>query len=189
MKKTLYVVLSCVMILGLLCACGKKKSDEETTAADPMVETRDEIVNFVDVSFPSIRGDWDNAVDLYNTYFTSDDIDATQFAKDLKETAIPQVERFISNLSAIDLSSSEAQEIQNLYLQAATKQKDAMMSVADAIEQENAELLEQAESYISEANTYLSECDSKLNAAAATYGFTVNGSLTSQPVASSSDAE
>ena len=131
-------------------------------------------MEFVDVEFNDIRSDWDEAIADYNTFFEGDMKDSKQFASDLQTTTIPKIDKFITNLDAISVESSEAEYLRSLYKIGAEKQRDAMNMVALAIEEESQEYLEQADALIAEANGYLETYDSELTKLASEYNFSVN---------------
>ena len=172
MKKRFYIMALALAMVALIAGCGKKKDDKET--ADSTAAIRDDIVEFVDVEFNDIRSDWDEAIADYNTFFEGDMKDSKQFASDLQTTTIPKIDKFITNLDAISVESSEAEYLRSLYKIGAEKQRDAMNMVALAIEEESQEYLEQADSLIAEANGYLETYDSELTKLASEYNFTVN---------------
>lgn len=172
MKKRFYIMALALAMVVSIAGCGKKKDDKET--ADSTAAIRDDIVEFVDVEFNDIRSDWDEAIADYNTFFEGDMKDSKQFASDLQTTTIPKIDKFITNLDAISVESSEAEYLKSLYKIGAEKQRDAMNMVALAIEEESQEYLEQADALIAEANGYLETYDSELTKLASEYNFTVN---------------
>ncbi len=172
MKKRFYIMALALAMVASIAGCGKKKDDKET--ADSTAAIRDDIVEFVDVEFNDIRSDWDEAIADYNTFFEGDMKDSKQFASDLQTTTIPKIDKFITNLDAISVESSEAEYLRSLYKIGAEKQRDAMNMVALAIEEESQEYLEQADALIAEANGYLETYDSELTKLASEYNFTVN---------------
>ena len=172
MKKRFYIMALALAMVVSIAGCGKKKDDKET--ADSTAAIRDDIVEFVDVEFNDIRSDWDEAIADYNTFFEGDMKDSKQFASDLQTTTIPKIDKFITNLDAISVESSEAEYLRSLYKIGAEKQRDAMNMVALAIEEESQEYLEQADALIAEANGYLETYDSELTKLASEYNFTVN---------------
>lgn len=172
MKKKIYMFALAVAMVGALVGCGKKKAEEESKV-DPSIQIRDDVVEFVDVEFKNIRADWDDAIAQYNAFFTGDMKDAKQFASDLQTTAIPKMDKFIANLEAISVETSEAEYLKSLYQIGAEKQRDAMKMVVSAVEEENSEFLAQADTLIAEANGYLESYETELQKLAADYNFTI----------------
>ncbi len=179
MKKKLLVgglILTCA--LGLA-ACGKKEEATETvTSAQTEAQVQngavaDEVVDCVNVNLPSNRGDSEHALAVYNQNFAGESTDTTKLLADLNDTAIPSMERFIENLSAVETKSEEVQTLKDLYLACATKEYQAMKLVASAIEGENADYLTQADSMISEANDQLAAYKAKLSEIAAQNNITI----------------
>lgn len=174
MKKKLYIAALTLAMVAAIAGCGKKKDKEEATKEDPTIAIRDDVVEFVDVEFKTIRSDWDEAISDYNKFFEGDMKDSKQFASDLKSDIIPKLDKFITNLDAISVESSEAEYLRSLYKIGAEKQRDAMTMVASAIEEESQEYLDQADDLIAEANGYLETYDSELQKLASEYNFTIN---------------
>lgn len=173
MKKKLYIVALTLAMVVAVAGCGKKK-DKEEVKADPTIAIRDDVVEFVDVEFKNVRSDWDEAIADYNKFFEGDMKESKQFAADLKSTIIPKLDKFITNLDAISVESSEAEYLKSLYKIGAEKQRDAMAMVASAIEEESQDYLDQADDLIAEANGYLETYDSELQKLASEYNFTIN---------------
>lgn len=172
MKKKLFAV---ILTLALACAavgCGKKEDNTKTTI-------QQDVVTFVNESLPSISADRDAAIAIYNTYFTTENIDMESFLGDLQGTAIPYMETYIANLTAIETQTDEVAGLKELYLQCTQKQCDAMKMVASAIEEENPEFLTQAEAMITEATSYLNQYESELRLLAIDNDITINGTFNS----------
>lgn len=170
MKKKIYVA---ALVLALVCSvagCGKKKED-------PKAELREDIVTFVNDELPAISADRDNAISIYNTYFSAEDLDIQSFLNDLRGTAIPGMETYITNLSSVETNTEEVEELKSLYLQCAQKQCDAMKMVASAIEEENPEFLTQANTMIDEAFSLLTQYESQLRALTIDNDIEINGTF------------
>ncbi len=174
MKKRIYVLMLTLCVALSFCACGKKKGENATEAAveaaNPAVA---ECVDFVNTKLPAIAADRDAAVALYNEDFASSTVEPEKILADLRDTAIPQMETYINNLTAIEVTTPEVTEFKNLYLQSAQKQYEAMKMVVSAIEAENTDYLMQADNLISEADTLLMEFDTKLVTFASENGITL----------------
>lgn len=177
MKKKIYIA---VLSLALACTafgCGKKEED-------PKVKIQQDVMNFVNEELPAISSDRDNAISVYNTYFNTEDLDIKKFLNDLQTTAIPNMETYIDNLSAVETNTDEVEELKSLYLQCAQKQCDAMKMVASAIEEENPEFLIQANTMIDEASGFLTQYESKLRLMTIENDIEVNGTFNSAPAGS-----
>lgn len=169
MKKKIYAV---IMTLALACAmvgCGKKGNDDN--------KVQEDITTFVNDSLPAISGDRDNAIAVYNSYFTGEDVDIQQYLKDLQDTAIPDMETYITNVTAIETSTDEVAGLKDLYLQSVQKECDAMKMVVSAIEEDNVEFLTQADTMMGEATSYMTQYQSQLKILAIDNDITINGSF------------
>lgn len=172
MKKNLFAVILTLVFACVAVGCGKKEDDTKT-------KIQKDVVTFVNESLPAISADRDLAISIYNTYFTAENIDLQSFLGDLQETAIPGMESYIANLTAIETQTDEVAGLKELYLQCAQKQCDAMKMVASAIEEENPEFLTQAETMIKEAASYMNQYESELRLLAMDNDITINGTFNS----------
>ncbi len=169
MKKKIYVA---IMTLALACAmvgCGKKDNNDN--------KVQEDITTFVNDSLPAISEDRDNAIAVYNSYFTGEDVDIQQYLKDLQDTAIPDMETYITNVTAIETSTDEVAGLKDLYLQSVQKECDAMKMVASAIEEDNVEFLTQADTMMGEATSFMTQYQSQLKVLAIDNDITINGSF------------
>lgn len=190
MKKKIYLTLLTVIMACSLFGCGKEKGkDTTTTTEDPKALVREDIVEFVNKELSSIKGDRDNAINIYNSYFQTEGVDLDQFLAELDSKAIPGMNDYMAKLQAIDVSSNEVSNIKEIYVQSSQKQLDAMNMVASAIREQNPEYLSQADLLIKESKELLASFESELKVLAANYDITVNGSFTSNAVVEASTEE
>ncbi|MBQ9277185.1 MAG: hypothetical protein IJ224_00980 [Lachnospiraceae bacterium] len=185
MKKKFYIIAIMTLIVCMFTGCGKKK--EESVSEDSNKALKDDIVEFVNNKLPSIEGDRENAVAIYNSYFESDDVDLAQFSSDLQGTAIPDMQNYINSLTSIDVSTDEVKNLKDLYLQSAQKQLDAMNKVAAAINEENPDYLVEADTLIKESEDLILQYQTQLRTLAMDNDIVVNGSF-SEDISSGTDA-
>lgn len=162
-------------MLALVCAaagCGKSEDDAKT-------KLQLDVVTFVNESLPAISSDRDNAIAIYNSYFTAEDVDLTGFMGQLQDEAIPYMETYIANLTAVETQTDEVAALKDLCLQCAGKQCDAMKMVVSALEEENPEFLTQAEVMITESTSYMNQYESQLRLLAIDNDITINGTFNS----------
>ena len=172
MKKKICILLTGVMIACSLIACGKDKSEE--AKVDETNAVQEDLVEFINDELPGIAADKDSALSIYNSYFTGSDIDNAALVADLKNNAIPSMETYITNLNAIEVETTEVQEIKQLYLMGIQKQYEAMKMVVNAIESEIPDYLVQAEALIVEAQLYMKDYETKVVEIAASNQITIN---------------
>ncbi len=172
MKKKIYIVAMILALSATLCGCGKKEEKEDTASV------RDDVIEFVNQELPAIEADRNSAIAVYNSYFVSDDVDLDLFVSNMNSSAIPSMETYISNLTAIEVATDEVVILKNMCLQCAQKQHDAMKKVVLAIEEQNPDYLSEAEGLISEAETTMAEYQEELKAIAADNNITISGSVT-----------
>ena len=155
MKKKLYIALMLCLTVLLCAACGKKKEE------DPAKALKDEVVKFVGTDLPGIAAERDEAVKAFNDAMAAA-AEPSETLKKVKETCIPTMESYLNKLNALETTTPEVGELKELYRQSAQKQYDAMKMVVSAIEGENPDYLNQANTLITEAKTALSDYDAKL---------------------------
>lgn len=171
-KKKICILLTGVMMACALTACGKDKKAE--APADESITVKEDLVEFINDELPGIATDKNNALAIYNSYFAGDDFDNAAFVADLKDNAIPSMETYIENLSAIEVETAEVEEIKQLYVMGVQKQYEAMKMVVNAIESEMPDYLVQAEALIVEAKTYMADYETKVIELAASNQITIN---------------
>jgi hypothetical protein len=172
LAKKICVLMAGFSIITGLVGCGKKSED------DPYADIREEVVSFVNEDLASISSDRDDAVAIYNDYFTSDNKEPQVFLDSLNNEAIPKMQTFVDNLTAIETESDEVANLKSLYLQGSQKQLDAMNKVALAITEENTDYLTEADNDISESKSYFTQYESALKLLAIDCNITINGSFT-----------
>ncbi len=171
-KKKVCILLSGVVMVCALTACGKDKAED--TKVDDANVVQEDLVEFINEELPGIATDKDNALTVYNSYFTGSTVDNAALVADLKANAIPSMETYISNLNAIEVETTEVEEIKQLYLMGVQKQYEAMKMVVNAVENEMPDYLVQAEALIVEAHTYMSDYETKVIEVASNHNITIN---------------
>ena len=152
MKKRVYIAVVTLALASLFAGCGKKSADAAVSVKDH-----------------------DNAIDIYNAYFTGgSDQGLDAFKTSLQDTAIPAMENCITTISNIEVATDEVKALKDSYLQSVQKECEAMKMVVSAIDGENADYLTQADSLIAEAATLRSDYQTKLQAIANEQGIVVN---------------
>lgn len=171
MKKKICILITGIMMACSLVACGDEKKDDVQPSGKTVQE---DLVEFINEELPGIATDKDNALSIYNSYFTGTTMDNEAFVTDLKSNAIPSMETYIDNLSSIEVETAEVEEVKNLYMMGIQKQYEAMKMVVSAIESELPEYLTQAEALIVEAQIYMSDYEAKVVDLAANNQITIN---------------
>jgi len=174
MKKKLYMLMLTIVMVVCVCGCKKEKKEETTDTKNVLKE---DIVEFVNTELPAIKDKRDTAIGIYNSYFSSESKDLKTFLSDLNTKALPGMEEYITELSAIEVATSEVSNLKDLYLQSSRKQYEAMVLVVSAIEGENPNYLSQADSLIAESEALLIQFDSQLKLLSSENNITINGSF------------
>ena len=165
------------MMTCALVACGKDKKEE--VAVDETKTVQEDLVEFINDELPGIAIDKDNALTIYNSYFNGTEVDNSALLTDLKSNAIPSLEKYIENLSAIEVETDEVKEVKQAYLMGVQKQYEAMKMVVNAVENEMPDYLVQAEALIVEAQTYMNDYENKVKELAASNQITINSNTIS----------
>ena len=171
MKKKIYLAVLAVALSCTAFGCGVKKVE------DPYVEIRQDLTEFVNEEIASIAPEREEAVSIYNSYFEKEEPNNEETLKALKETALPKMQSYLDKLNAIEVSTSEVEELKTLYVNAAQAQYEAMTLAVSALEEENPDYLTDAQTKIDEFKSYLAQYESKLKLLAADASITVNGEL------------
>lgn len=177
MKKKICIILTGLMMTCALVACGKDKKEE--VAVDETKTVQEDLVEFINDELPGIATDKDNALTIYNSYFNGTEVDNSALLTDLKSKAIPSLEKYIENLSAIEVETDEVKEVKQAYLMGVQKQYEAMKMVVNAVENEMPDYLVQAEALIVEAQTYMNDYENKVKELAASNQITINSNTIS----------
>lgn len=174
MKKRMYAVFMMLVMALCMTACGKDKEKDEATES---VSVQDDIVEFVNVELAAVLTYRDTAIESYNSYFISEDMDTAAFLTELEVAAIPNMESFITELENIQVATSEVQELKDLCIESANKQLEAMKLVVTAIKEENPDYLAQADILISEAGELMTQYESALKLLCIDYDVDISGSF------------
>ncbi|MBQ8166139.1 MAG: hypothetical protein IJZ96_03785 [Lachnospiraceae bacterium] len=180
-KKRICIILTGAMMACALMACGKDKGED--VVADEGNVVQEDLVEFINEELPAIAADKNNALSIYNSYFTGIDIDNDALVADLKNNALPSMETYISNLSAIQVDTPEVEEIKQLYLVGIQKQYEAMKMVVNAVENQMPDYLVQAEALIVEAEIYMTDYEAKVVEVAGNNQITINSETISSGAA------
>lgn len=173
MKKKLYIFS---MLLALACAtfgCGKEEKKDVTEE----VSVKEDVVEFINDELTPIEAYRNSAIAVYNSYFATEDVDLNLFITNMKDSAIPSMETYISNLTNVEVATTEVTTLKNLCLQSAQKQHDAMLKIVLAVEEQNPDYLTEAETLITEAEESMAQFESNLRTIATDNGITIEGSV------------
>ena len=168
-KKIIVLALGICLSLGVT-ACGSESAEtgegavsSETATTEAKIPLQKEILTFVGESLPSISGDRDRAVQLYNDYFNEGgEKDSDKWMTTLSQEALPKYETYLSNLKGLKTSNDEVTTLKNLYLESAELQRDAIQLVVDAIKNADSTILDKAQAKVEASRTKLQEYNDNL---------------------------
>ena len=194
-KKILILALALGLSMGAV-SCGKEEAD--TTATQPVAAStekkmtlQDEILIFVGDSLPSISGDRDRAVLLYNDYFTAagNEKDSEKWMTTLSEEALPKYDTYLSNLKALKTTFPEVTQLKELYLASAQLQRDAIQLVVDAIKNADSSILDSAQQKVEQSRDKLREYNDSLKKLCEENNITLEGLGGTEDTESTGDTE
>ena len=197
MKKKLILVMTAVLCFSMA-ACGKTEETTEATTEGPsvaaeeaVITSQDEIVQLVNTDLPAIAGDRDSAVAIYNAYYEEGaEIDSETWKTQLIDTAIPTYDAYLEKLRALSYTNGEVQNLLDIYIKSAEYQKEAMQDVVDAITNVDTDMLDAANSAVTDSKTYMKMYEDELTRLCATYGIDMVGQFdASETDATATDAE
>ena len=166
-KKLLILTLGLVLVTGVT-ACGSKEEDGTGTAATEVATTvsvQDEILSFVGTDLPGIAAERDEAVKLYNDYFSAgDDKDSEKWMTTLSQEALPKYDSYLQKLKGLPFTNAEVGELKDLYVASAELQKNAIQDVVDAIKNADNQLLDSAQKKVDQSKEKLQAYYDKLKA-------------------------
>ncbi len=177
MKRRLVSLLLLVTVLACFAGCGKKKNAAEPDSKENAA-VKEEITKFVNETLPAIQGKRDKAIEVYDSYFKEgSSLTAEKWLETLQNDAVTGFESYIDELSKLELTSAEVQELRSYLVQMATNERDAVNQVIAAIRDTDASYLSTAEDKMKSASENLNQYKEKLTAYCRTYGIIMNGSF------------
>ena len=168
-KRITAILLASFMVFGVA-GCGKKDDTASTTGAaattaatEESLSVGAEVEQFINVDLASISAERDQAVGLYNKYFTeAGSIDSEEWLRSLEYDALTAFDSYLSKLSALEYTTPEVQSLKNTYLQSAQFQRDAIADVVNGIKNDDATLFASAEEKIAQSETYFKSYEDSL---------------------------
>jgi len=184
MKKKIAALALGLLLCAGLTACGTESEDTgsagsgsavtATTEAGPTLQQ--EIISFVGDSLPSISGDRDRAVQLYNEYFSvGGEKDSDKWMTTLSQEALPKYDTYLGNLKALKTTNPEVESLKKLYLESAELQRDAIQLVVDAITNADSTILDQAQKKVDDSKVKLEEFNTQLKTLCEQNNITLEG--------------
>lgn len=181
-RKIIALALGMALSFGAT-ACGSEApatgspATPQTSTVEAGPTLQQEILTFVGDSLPSIAGDRDRAVLLYNDYFTAagNEKDSDKWMGTLSQEALPKYDTYLSNLKALKTVNPEVGSLKELYLASAQLQRDAIQLVVDAIKNADSTILDQAQKKVDESKAKLQEYNDMLKTLCEQNSITLEG--------------
>ena len=191
-KRLLILTLGLVLVTGVT-ACGSKSEEGSTGAAvegATTVSVQDEILKFVGTDLPGIAAERDEAVKLYNDYFSAgDEKDSDKWMTTLSQEAIPKYDSYLQKLKGLPFTNAEVGELKDLYVASAELQRDAIQGVVDAIKNADNQMLDAAQSKVEQSKEKLQAYYDKLKALCEANNISLEGLTEATEAASEADTE
>ncbi|MBR3537443.1 MAG: hypothetical protein IKQ49_00705 [Eubacterium sp.] len=188
MKKRSAVLLLCLMVCFWASACGSK--DEATTtgassgvteqgSTEATITLQEEILSFVGQELPAIEAERNEAVSLYNSYYTENgEKDSDKWMTILSDKALPKYDSYLKKLNDIPVVHDDVAELKKLYVESADLQRAAIEDVINAIKNVDVSLLEYAQNKVDESHVKLQEYETKLRNLCKANNINLEGNVT-----------
>ena len=173
MKRRSAILLLCLMACFMLAACGSKEEATTTAASaseqvtqgttEATVTLQQEILSFVGQQLPAIEAERNEAVSLFNSYFTENgEKDSDKWMAILSEQALPKYDSYLEKLNGITVVHEDVASLKKLYVESADLQRAAIEDVINAIRNVDTSLLEYAQKKVDDSHIKLQEYEKKL---------------------------
>ncbi len=172
MKKKIAMLLTGILLALGMTACGSKEETSTDMAAsateggastEAAMTLQDEILSFVGTELPAIEAERNEAVALFNAYFSENsDRDSDKWMTTLTEQALPKYDSYLSKLNAIPVVHEDVANLKKLYVESADLQRAAIEDVINAIKNVDTSLLEYAQNKVNDSHGKLQEYETKL---------------------------
>ena len=185
----LIFLLLCFVLTG----CGSKEEGTTGAAGDTSANTegqgstssstdamslQDEIINLVGTELPRIAPERDEAVALFNAYFSEgSDKNSETWMKTLQDEALPKYDAYLQKLNAIETVHQDVTDLKKLYVESADLQRAAIEDVINAIKNTDTSLLDYARTKVEDSEKKLAEYEDKLRGMCSANNINLEGNV------------
>lgn len=125
-------------------------------------QVQDDIINYYEKELTEIIHLETEAIEAFNSVTGENYIDDNHFYNTLLETVIPKYSKFLERLKGIEPATKEVSKIHKLYIQTANTQYEAFLLMKKAVENQDKELVINANKELEKARELIKEWENQL---------------------------
>ena len=129
-------------------------------SSDPV---QDDLLNYVNKEMKEAAKLESTAVSAYERVSGTNYQDDQTMYDVLNRDVIPNYNEFIKELDSVKIETDEVREIHEIYIEGADKQFKAFAIIKQALEEQDADLIQKANDMLADARKHLREYQTKLN--------------------------
>ena len=148
MKRRLFVLI--IPLLLMLSGC----------SGDPV---QDDLLNYVNKEMKDVGKLESTAVSAYEGASGTNYQDDQTMYDMLMNDVIPNYSEFIKELESVKIETDEVREIHEIYIEGANIQFNAFAKIKQALENQDADLIQEANDMLADARTHIRDYQTKLN--------------------------
>ncbi|WP_066249892.1 hypothetical protein [Neobacillus drentensis] len=148
MKKRLFALI--IPLILLLSGC----------SGDPV---QDDLLNYVNKEMKEVGKLESTAVSAYEGVSGTNYQDDQTMYDALMKDVIPNYSEFVKELESVKIKTDEVREIHEIYIEGANIQMNAFAKIKQALENQDADLIQEANDMLADARSHIREYQTKLN--------------------------
>ncbi|NHC40247.1 hypothetical protein G6549_09705 [Bacillus sp. MM2020_1] len=148
MKRRLFVLI--IPLILMLSGC----------SGDPV---QDDLLNYVNKEMKEVGKSESTAVSAYEGVSGTNYQDDQTMYDTLMKDVIPNYSEFVKELESVKIETDEVREIHEIYIEGANIQFNAFAKIKQALENQDADLIQEANDMLSDARTHIRDYQTKLN--------------------------
>ena len=148
MKKRLFALI--IPLILLLSGC----------SGDPV---QDDLLNYVNKEMKEVGKLESTAVSAYEGVSGTNYQDDKTMYDTLMNDVIPNYSEFVKELESVKIETDEVREIHEIYIEGANIQFNAFAKIKQALENQDADLIQEANDMLADARTHIRNYQTKLN--------------------------
>ena len=140
-----------------------EKAEEKPEVQKSNVVEED-LLRYINESLPPIFKQESEAIALYDSVSGPNYIDDETMYNKLIDEVIPKYRVFINNLELVEIETEELTEIHEIFIEAVNIQNSAFVTILKAIEEQDLEIMNEANAKLTEARAMIRDYQNKLDA-------------------------
>ncbi len=158
-KLSVFMLVLCCFSILAACSTDPVKKDLITYVNDGMLPLAQDEKAVTD-KYESVTGDkYTDDLTLYNT---------------LKDNIIPEYTKFVDKLEAVKTETPEVRALHETYIKAASTQKEAFITMVDALDKQDLNLVNESNAKLSEGRKLFRDFQEQLNTLAKKHDVEMN---------------